>query len=52
MDTNQIIGCLIVAGALTVIVSLTVWSYRTINKIASSGYRTARQTLKERTSDK
>ncbi|KKL84701.1 hypothetical protein LCGC14_1962090, partial [marine sediment metagenome] len=42
----------IVAGSLIVIVSLTVWSFRSINKIASSGYRTARETLKERTSDK
>ncbi len=47
MDTNAIIGCIVAACALITITFLTLWSRRTIDRIARNGYRTARQTLKE-----
>ena len=47
MDTEVIIGCIIIAFALIAITFLTLWSRRTIDRIARNGYRTARQTLKE-----
>ncbi|MBN1125514.1 MAG: hypothetical protein JXA82_10935 [Sedimentisphaerales bacterium] len=52
MDTDQILGCILVAASLTAIVTLTLWARRTIHRIAANGYRTARQTLKGFNSDK
>ena len=47
MDANVTIGCIVVAAALTVVIALTLWARRTINRIAEDGYRTARETLRE-----
>ena len=47
METaNIIIGCIIVALVMTILTILTIWSKKTIDRIASGGYKTARQTLK------
>ncbi len=47
METNAIIGCIVIACALVLITGLVLWSRRTVNRIERNGYRTARQTLKE-----
>ena len=48
MDHNVIIGSLVIAGALLALIILTLGGRRTIDKIAEDGYRTARQTIRER----
>ena len=52
MDMNVLIGCVVIAVALTLIIALVLWSRRTINRIAKNGFRTARQTLKELNGDR
>ncbi len=52
MDIDIIIGIVLVTIALAVILVLTFWSRRIINNIARTGFRTARQTLKEPTNGK
>ena len=52
MDIDIIIGIVLLTTALTVLLVLTFWSRRIINSIARTGYRTARQTLKELTNGK
>jgi len=52
MDIDIIIGCVVVAGALAGVITLALWSNRTINHIANHGYHTARETLKELDGDK
>ena len=52
MDIDIIIGCLVVAGALAGVITLALWSNRTINHIADHGYHTVRETLKELDGDK
>lgn len=47
MDIDIIIGIVLTATALAVLLVLTFWSRQIINTIARTGYRTARQTLKE-----
>ncbi len=47
METNAIIGCIVIVCVLVLITGLVLWSRRTVNHIARNGYRTARQTLKE-----
>ena len=47
METNAIIGCIVITCALVLITGLVLWSRRTVNRIERNGYRTARQTLKE-----
>lgn len=49
MDTDIITGCILTAGALISITVLSLWSRSTIERIARTGYRTARQTLKDLT---
>jgi len=47
MDTHTVVGFVIVLGALGVIAYLVFWSRRTIDRIGSSGYRSARRIIKE-----
>ena len=47
MDPNVVIGCAIVAAALVVLTVLVLISRRRINRIARSGYRSAREIVKE-----
>jgi tetrahydromethanopterin S-methyltransferase subunit E len=47
METNAIIGCIVIVCVLVLVTGLVLWSRRTVNHIARNGYRTARQTLKE-----
>ena len=44
---NCIIGCAAVVGALGVIVFLTLWSHRTIERIARGEGRSAREITRE-----
>ncbi|MHC4740800.1 MAG: hypothetical protein ACYS8Z_02745 [Planctomycetota bacterium] len=48
MDADIIIGCLVIVVTLLSAGTLTLWSRGTIERIARNGYRTARQTLKDR----
>jgi len=48
MNTDIIIGCVVTVVALVSVAALTIWSRGTIERIARTGYRTARQTLKDR----
>jgi len=48
MNTDIIIGCVVAVVALISVAALTIWSRGTIERIARNGYRTARQTLKDR----
>ena len=47
METDIIVGCLVGVGALTLITCLVLWSRRTIDRIAKSRSRSAREILKE-----
>jgi len=52
MDTEIMIGIILAVFALTAVVVLTVLARRSIERITSNGYRTARQTLKEKNNGK
>ena len=47
-----IIGCVIVAVIVVLLLTITFLARRTIEKIASRGYGTARQTIKDLTNGK
>ncbi len=49
MDKDIITGCILIVGALISVTVLTLWSRRIIERIAQTGYRTARQALKDLT---
>ena len=46
MDSDTIIGVIVLAVALTMLIVLTVWSRRRINTISQQGYRSARHILR------
>lgn len=46
MDSDTIIGVIVLAVALSTLVGLTVWSRRRINTISQQGYRSARHILR------
>ena len=48
MNSDVLLGCLIVAAALGLCAGLVVWARRSIDRIARRGYRTAREILRER----
>ena len=48
MNTDIIIGCIVTVVTLVSVAALAIWSRGTIERIARAGYRTARQTLKDR----
>ena len=52
MDNDTILGWMFVAGALSLITYLVLWSRRTINRIAERGFRSARQIVKELRGDR
>lgn len=47
MNSDVIIGWIIVFLALSVLIVLTAWSFRAINKIDKGRHRSTRETLKE-----
>ncbi len=47
MNKDIIIGCIITVVSLISVAGLTFWCCRTIDRIARTGYRTARETLKD-----
>lgn len=49
---EQILGCVIVGVVVVLLLTITFLARRTIEKIASSGYGTARQTIKDLTNGK
>jgi hypothetical protein len=46
MEPDMIIGIIVLAAALTGVVSLTIWSKRRIERIAAQGYGSGRQAAK------
>jgi hypothetical protein len=46
METDTIIGVIVLAVALAMLVGLTLWSRRRINAISQQGYRSARHILR------
>lgn len=46
MESNTIIGVIVLAAALGMLVGLTLWSRRRINAISQQGYRSARHILR------
>jgi len=47
MDTDILVGCILAGGALALTTVLILWSRRTINRIAESKSRSAREILRE-----
>ena len=47
MDRDTILGCVVIVAALGFITYLVLWSRRTIDRIAESGLRTAREIVRE-----
>ena len=48
MDADVLIGLIVIAGALGLIVLLVLWSRRSINRIASNGFGSAREIARDR----
>ena len=48
MDADTIIGLAILGAVLIVMVCAVFWGRRTINRIASNGFSSAREIIKER----
>ena len=48
MDIDTTIGLIVIAVSLIVIILLTLWSRRTIDRIADNGFGSARQIEKDR----
>jgi len=47
METDAVIGCSVVAGAVGLLAYLVFWGRRTINRIARSNGRSAREIHRE-----
>jgi len=47
MDGQTLLGCLIAALALGAMTALLIWSQRSINRIARSGFGSAREIAKD-----
>ncbi len=47
MDTDAIVGWIVVAGALGLLAYLVFWSRRRIDRISRKGFASARQIEKE-----
>ena len=52
MDTDMIIGVIVVVAALGLVIYLTLWSRRTIERIAKGSGRSAREITRELNGDK
>ena len=48
MDIDSTVGLFVLAGALIAIVALVIWSRRSIQRIARSHLRSAREILEDR----
>ncbi len=48
MESDAIIGCVVIAIALILLIALTWWSRRRIDWIARTGERSVREILKDR----
>ena len=47
MDQDTILGCILIVAGLSAVVYLTLWSRRTINRIADKGERSGREIVKD-----
>ena len=47
MDGDAMLGCVLVAAALSTLTALTLWSRRTIRRIRESGSRSLREIMKD-----
>ena len=52
MDTDTAIGLVIITSALFVIIALVLWGRRSINRIASRGFGSAREITRGRSARK
>jgi len=48
MDMDIVIGIILTAVALSLVIGITLLSRARIERMAANGYRTARQTLKDK----
>lgn len=51
MDADMIIGVIVAVAALGLVIYLTLWSRRTIERIANGSGRSAREITRELSSD-
>lgn len=47
MNTEIIIGIIVVTLSLSITTAITVWACKSIDRLAENGYKTARETLKD-----
>jgi hypothetical protein len=52
MDNDILIGIILTTAALSAVIIITVYSRASIERIASEGFRTARETLKGKNNGK
>ena len=52
MHKDILIGIILTAAALSMVITITVLSRASIERIASNGFRTARETLKDKNNGK
>ncbi len=52
MDKEIVIGIILTAAALSTVITITLLSRASIERIAADGFRTARQTLKDKKNGK
>ena len=52
MDADMIIGVIVAVAALALVIYLTLWSRRTIDRIANGSARSAREIARELDSDR
>lgn len=46
METDTVIGTVLIAGSMIIVVALVVWSRRTIHLVRDRGLKTAREILR------
>lgn len=52
MDTTLIVGCVVIAGALSLITYLVLWSRRSVERIARNGFGSVREIDRELHNDR
>lgn len=51
MDPDTVIGIAIIVVSLGLVTALVIWSCKSINRIASDGFRSAREIIKGKNGD-
>ena len=52
METNLVLGCVVLGAAAALLTYLMVWSRRTIDRIAHKRFGTAREIMRELNGDR